>query len=282
MLGGGQIATAVARAAPTQHELVSRTRAQLDIVDAGAVANTLRELKPAWVINAAAFTAVDRAEDMPTEARAVNDLAVGALAESAERNSSRLLHLSTDFVFDGRSNRAYLASDQPNPLNVYGVTKLSGEKHVTMSSAGIVLRTSWVYASVGRNFVLTMLRLMKEKEEITVVSDQIGTPTWAGSAASAIWALIEAGITGGTYHWADLGTASWYDFAVAIQDEALERGLLTRAAAVLPISSAAYPTRAKRPSFSVLDTCSTRSILNIPGRHWRHALRIMLDEIRTA
>jgi dTDP-4-dehydrorhamnose reductase len=167
-------------------------------------------------------------------------------------------------------------------LSVYGATKLAGEHHVLAARSGIVLRTSWVYASVGKNFVLTMLKLMNEREQVSVVCDQVGSPTWAASAAAATWGLIEAAAEGGIYHWTDLGVASWYDFAVAIQEEALARGLLTRAAAVLPIPSAAYPARAKRPSFSVLDTAATRALLNIPTRHWRHNLRKMLDELRAA
>src|SRR6202043_1657687 len=152
-----------------------------------------------------------------------------------------------------------------NPLSVYGVSKLGGERQILKASgSGIVLRTAWVYAAAGRNFVLTMLRLMREKDQVSVVSDQIGTPTWAGGIAATIWGLIEAGAPGGVYHWTDLGVASWYDFAVAIQDEALTRGLLTRAASVVPISTAQYPTRARRPAFSVLDTSATRALIPVP------------------
>ena len=282
ILGGGQIGAAVVKAAPQQCEVISRTRAQLDIADSAAVAKSLAEIRADWVVNAAAYTAVDRAEDEPQIAAAVNDAAVAALAAGAARGDSRLLHLSTDFVFDGTSGRAYLPGDATNPLSVYGATKLAGEHHVVASRSGIVLRTSWVYASSGKNFVLTMLKLMNERAQINVVSDQIGSPTWAASAAAAIWGLIEAAPEGGIYHWTDLGVASWYDFAVAIQEEALARGLLTRTAAVLPIPSAAYPARARRPSFSVLDTSGTRSVVKHPAQHWRHNLRQMLDELRAA
>ena len=150
------------------------------------------------------------------------------------------------------------------------------------AGGGIVLRTAWVYAAAGRNFALTMLRLMREKEQVSVVCDQIGTPTWAASIAAAIWGLIEAGAPGGIYHWTDLGVASWYDFAVAIQDEALARGLLTRAVPIIPIPTSAYPTRARRPAFSVLDTAATRALIKVPARHWRHNLRTMLDGIPTS
>jgi dTDP-4-dehydrorhamnose reductase len=204
------------------------------------------------------------------------------LARAATRNRSRLLHLSTDFVFDGASSRAYSPTDRTKPLSVYGESKLGGERHVLADSSGIVLRTSWVYAAKGKNFVLTMLRLMREKDQIHVVCDQIGAPTWAASAAAAIWGLINVQAEAGIYHWTDLGVASWYDFAVAIQEEGLSLGLLNRAIPILPIKSSAYPARATRPAFSVLDTETTRSLLKLHAHHWRANLRTMLDELRAA
>jgi dTDP-4-dehydrorhamnose reductase len=225
---------------------------------------------------------VDLAEEQPDQAIAANDTAVGILANATAQAGCRLLHLSTDFVFDGKSNRAYLPSDQTNPLSIYGVSKLGGERKALQSAGGIVLRTAWVYASEGRNFVLTMLKLMREKPEIHVVCDQIGAPTWASSAAAAIWGLVEANAPGGIYHWTDLGLASWYDFAVAIQEEAQLKGLLDRAVPIVPIRSAEYPTRAHRPAFSLLDAVSTRAILKVPAHHWRLNLRSMLGELRAA
>jgi dTDP-4-dehydrorhamnose reductase len=280
--GGGQVANAVVAAAPAQHEVLERTQIELDICDANAVARALADTGADWVVNGAAYTAVDLAEDETSLAFAVNETATGVLAAATAQAGSRLLHLSTDFVFDGKSNRAYLPTDQANPLSVYGASKLGGERRVLDGpGAGIVLRTAWVYAAAGRNFVLTMLRLMREKEQLSVVCDQIGTPTWAGSIAAAIWGLVEVAAPGGVYHWTDLGVASWYDFAVAIQDEALARGLLRRAVPITPIPSTAYPTRARRPAFSVLDTSATRALIQAPARHWRHNLRTMLDELRT-
>ena len=169
VLGGGQIATAVVKGAPGGIEVIARARAQLDIADAAAIAKTFADLKPTWVVNAAAYTAVDLAEDNQGQAKAVNDSAVASLAEAAARAGSRLLHLSTDFVFDGTSSRAYLPNDATNPLSVYGATKLAGERHVLADKNGMVLRTSWVYASAGKNFVLTMLKLMKEREQLKIV-----------------------------------------------------------------------------------------------------------------
>jgi dTDP-4-dehydrorhamnose reductase len=280
---GGQVGRAVVRAVGRRHEVIAKARSELDIADAAEVAAAMAAAKPDWVVNGAAYTAVDLAEDEPARAAAINDAAVGILAEAAARSRSRLLHLSTDFVFDGSSNRAYLPGDAPHPLSVYGSTKLAGEKRALESgSAAIVLRTAWVYAAAGKNFVLTMLKLMRERDQVKVVSDQIGAPTWATGLGVVIRDLLEARAPAGIYHWTDLGVASWYDFAVAIQDEALARGLLTRAVPIVPIATQEYPTRATRPAFSVLDTKVTRDAVATPALHWRHNLRMMLDELRAA
>ena len=279
--GGGQVARAVAACVPDGHTILAKTRQELDITDEAAVTATVAASGAAWVVNGAGYTAVDLAEDQAAQAFEINDTAVGSLARAASHAGCRLLHLSTDFVFDGNSSRAYRPGDEPNPLSVYGKSKLGGERRVLTEDAGaIVLRTAWVYAAYGRNFVLTMLRLMREKEHVSVVYDQIGTPTWATGIAAAIWGLIEVAAPGGVYHWTDLGVASWYDFAVAVQDEAMARGLLSRAVPISPIPSAAYPTRAPRPAFSVLDTAATRALVKVPARHWRHNLRTMLDDLR--
>jgi dTDP-4-dehydrorhamnose reductase len=279
----GQVGRAFLGTMPDRHRVIAYARTDLDIADEHAVERALADAGADWIVNAAAYTAVDLAEDEAGRAMAMNDTAVGTLARAAADAGTRLLHLSTDFVFDGKSNRAYLPDDPPHPLNVYGESKLGGERKAMHSGSGaIVLRTAWVYAAAGRNFVLTMLRLMREREQVKVVADQIGSPTWATSLAQAIWDLMEVGAPTGIYHWTDLGVASWYDFAVAIQEEALARGLLTRAASVVPISTAEYPTRAKRPGFSVLNGEATRALVATPAVHWRHNLRKMLDELRTA
>ena len=273
---------AVEKAAPVAVDTVRLGRAELDIVDEQAVKRCLQTVRPDWVVNAAAYTAVDLAEDHAEQAIAANATAVATLAEVCAQIGARLLHLSTDFVFDGATSRAYLPGDRPNPVSVYGSSKRAGELRVLAQPAGLVLRTSWVYASAGKNFVLTMLRLMREKTRLSVVCDQIGAPTWAGGLAETIWGCMQANVNGGVYHWCDLGVASWYDFAVSIQEEALSRGLLTQEVTITPISSTQYPTRAKRPAFSVLDTTATRSALAAPACHWRQNLRVMLDELRAA
>jgi dTDP-4-dehydrorhamnose reductase len=206
--------------------------------------------------------------------------------ESSARRRPRPLPIaafSTDFVFDGQSNRAYLPTDPTNPLSVYGASKLAGERQVLAHAPdAIILRTAWVYASSGKNFALTMLRLMREREEVRVVADQIGTPTWASGIAQAIWGFIEVAAAPGIYHWTDLGVASWYDFAVAIQDEALARGLLTRAVPVIPIATAAYPDACEAPRVQRARYRVREAVVPYPAHHWRHHLRMMLDELRAA
>ena len=281
--GGGQVARAVAASAPPDHAVILRTRQELDIGDESAVVSALRDEPADWIVNGAAYTAVDLAEKEPDEARAVNDTAVGNIARAARGAGARLLHLSTDFVFDGAANRAYRSDDPTKPSSVYAATKRDGEvRALTEGEGAVVIRTAWVYASTGRNFVLTMLRLMRERDEVRVVADQIGTPTWATGLARAIWGFIEADAAPGIYHWTDQGLATWYDFAVAIQEEALARGLLSRAVPVIPIATEAYPTPARRPAFSALNCESARSIVPNLAHHWRHNLRMMLDELRTA
>lgn len=280
---GGQVGRVLVESAPAGHRVTARTRAEADLCEPAALERLLVETRPDWVVNAGAYTAVDLAEDEPQKAAAINDLAVGELARTAARAGCRVVHLSTDFVFDGTSSRAYLPGDVPHPLSVYGASKLGGERRILEGGCGgLVLRTAWVYASSGRNFVLTMLRLMRERTEVRVVADQIGAPTWARSLAAIVWDLIGAEAPPGIYHWTDCGVASWYDFAVAIQEEALARGLLPRPAAILPIATADYPTRARRPAFSVLDSSATRALTRAPAVHWRVNLRNMLDEFRTA
>ena len=278
---GGQVGRAVAAGCPPEHELRALDRSSLDIADERAVNAVLATAQFDWVVNAAAYTAVDAAEDAPAAAAAINSRAVGTIAAAARLNGARLLHLSTDFVFDGSASRAYATDAATNPLSVYGKTKLTGEHAALAVPGNLVLRTSWVYAASGRNFVLTMLKLMRERDAIRVVCDQIGSPTWTGSLAGAIWALMALPAAGGILHWSDDGVASWYDFAVAIQEEALACGLLSRKIAIEPIRTADYPTRAVRPAFSVLDTGSAKSLTQLPPVHWRESLRTMLREFRS-
>jgi dTDP-4-dehydrorhamnose reductase len=230
------------------------------------------------VVNAAGYTAVDRAEAEPDAAHAVNEEGARHLAEAAAEVGARMLHFSTDYVFDGKQARPYAPGDRPNPLNAYGVSKLAGERAVlgTLGDRAVIVRTAWVYAATGRNFLRTMLRLLNEREQVTVVSDQIGTPTSAASVALATWAIAGRPGVHGIAHWTDGGVASWYDFAVAIREESLAMGLLRRAATILPIATAEYPTPACRPHYSVLDCSATQSALGMAPDHWRAELRRIL------
>jgi dTDP-4-dehydrorhamnose reductase len=279
----GQVGRAVINAAPAMAEVVAVTHDELDIGDAIAVDQYVSVAKPHVIVNAAAYTAVDRAESEPDAARHVNTEGPANLAGSAAAVGARLVHLSTDFVFDGASSRPYLPDDPTNPLSVYGSTKRDGELAVraTLPEA-VVLRTAWVYDAIGRNFLLTMLRLMRERGTVRVVADQFGTPTAAHSLAEAVWAIIARPAVTGTHHWTDSGVASWYDFAVAIAEESASAGKGSVTVNVIPISTADYATPAKRPGFSVLDTTATSAALELTPRHWRQNLRQVIGEVSVA
>lgn len=273
---GGQLGRALLTAGPAGWDVIGLDRARLDLADPQAIARVMDQERPDLVINAAAYTAVDRAEDDRAAAQAVNGDAVGVIAAALGRNGGQLVQVSTDFVFDGRSSTPYPPDAARNPLSVYGATKASGEDQA--GADAIICRTSWAYAAGGANFVRTMLRLMKERDRLNVVGDQIGAPTWARSLADTLWALADRGTPGEIYHHQDAGVASWYDFAVAIQEEALEAGLLDRAIEISPIASEDYPTPARRPAFSVLDMRSTAAVTGNRPTHWRENLRRMLKE----
>ena len=276
--GNGQLGKALSRMAPAAASIISYDRNMLDITNAGAVEAAVRELRPEIVFNAAAYTAVDKAESEEAAAFAVNATAVGYLAEAARRIGAQFVHVSTDFVFDGRSGVPYAPNAPTAPLGVYGRTKLAGE--MAVGEGALIVRTAWVYAPKGGNFVRSMLRLMAERSEVRVVSDQIGTPTYAPGLAAALWTMAIKG-TEGIHHYTDAGACSWYDFAVAIQEEALAAGLLDRTIPVVPINAIEYPTPAQRPHYSVLDKTSTFVVLGGPTLHWRENLRKMMAEIKT-
>ena len=281
--GRGQVGRAVIDAAPAEAQLITLAHADLDIGDAGAVDRHVRAAKPDVIVNAAAYTAVDRAESEPDLARRANTEGPANLASAAAAVRARLVHLSTDFVFDGLASKPYRPDDPTNPLSVYGSTKLDGEIAVREALPdAVVLRTAWVYDARGRNFLLTMLRLMRERGTVRVVADQFGTPTAAHSIAEAIWRIIARPAVIGTHHWTDSGVASWYDFAVAIAEEATSAGKGSATTSVIPISTADYPTPAKRPRFSVLDKTATCAALELTPRHWRENLRQVIGEIPVA
>jgi dTDP-4-dehydrorhamnose reductase len=279
---GGQLGQALLRTRPAEVEAVALGRAELDITQSDSVAQSLQQHRPTVVINASAYTAVDRAESDSAAAYATNADAVGALARACAAQRIRFIHVSTDFVFGGSSGRPYRPDDATAPLGVYGASKLAGEQQVA-ALAGLdwcVVRTAWVYAASGKNFVLTMLRLFNERPVVRVVADQVGAPTSADSLAQCVWRAAAAKDVRGILHFTDAGVASWYDFAVAIYEEATQLGLLTRPVDVQPIRTEDYPTPARRPSYSVLDVTATSAALGLTPVHWRTNLRKVLRELR--
>jgi dTDP-4-dehydrorhamnose reductase len=278
---GGQLGRELRASAPPDWRVRACTAAELDVTHPESVAAAFGRERPDLVINAAAYTGVDAAEREAERAEAVNARGAALVAEECRRAGARLIHLSTDFVFDGTQGRPYEPGDRPNPLGVYGRTKLAGEREVLRicDHRALVIRTAWLYASHGRNFVLTMLRLMRERDRVGVVADQVGTPTWARALAESVWAAAGRPELSGLHHWTEAGVASWYDFAVAIQEEAVALGLLAHAVPVHPLRTDDYPTPARRPRYSVLDKSATWAALDRPVRHWRQSLRLMLGEL---
>ena len=271
----GQLGRALAATVPPGWTCVALDRAGLDLADAPSIRAVVEVHRPDLILNAAAYTAVDRAESEEALATAINGTAVGLLREAADALGAHLVHISTDFVFDGSSSRAYAPGDPLAPLGAYGRSKAAGE--APPGPGATAIPTPWVPAPSGAKFPPPMLRLMRERDEVRVVADQIGAPTWASGLARVAWALGERR-AGGVFHHSDAGVASWYDFALAVQEEALALGLLSREVPVVPIATADYPTPAARPAFSLLDSSATRALLGWPAVHWRVQLRSMLKE----
>lgn len=280
----GQLGYELQRTVPAGASVLAVDIDTLDLTNATAVDAFVAAHRPSVIINGAAYTAVDKAEEQPAIAEAVNVAAAQSLAESARRHGARMIQISTDFVFGGASGLPWTPRDPTAPQSVYGRTKRDGE-NATLSTLGdgaLVIRTAWLYSAHGGNFVKTMLRLMSERDEVRVIADQIGTPTWANSLANTIWAAVARPGVAGILHWTDAGVASWYDFAVAIQEEAVSRRMLTRVVPIRAIPTSAYPTPAQRPTYSVLDKSETESALGVTPVHWRTNLRLMLDELTNA
>ena len=257
---------------------------QLNISDFEEARTIISRIKPDFIINAAAYTAVDKAESDIDNAYAVNTKGVENLANICKEVNAKLIHVSTDFVFDGSKSTPYKITDKPIPLCVYGTSKLRGEDAIreVLPKSSCIIRTAWVYSIYGNNFVKTMLRLMQEKDELSIVCDQVGTPTWASGLANTIWQLVlntEADLPA-LLHWTDNGVTTWYDFAVSIQELAFEKGLITKNIPISAIPSSAYPTAAKRPSFSVLDKTEVELVFDENTIHWRKQLSAMLDVLQ--
>lgn len=295
----GQLGRALVASAPQQLagdplQLVASARnaaegvCALDLADSDACREWVLEHRPDWVINAGAYTAVDQAESEPDLAMAINAEAPRAFAEALAVTGGRLLQVSTDFVFDGSQGHPYATDQLLRPLGSYGLSKAEGEQAVAgvlglgPGGRGLILRTSWLYGPVGRNFLLTMLRLHQlkaaQEEPLRVVADQVGAPTSTVGLARACWSALDRTCTG-ILHWSDAGAASWYDFAMAIGELAVDIGLLAKGAQVEPISTSDYPTPAKRPAYSLLECVGSREQLGLTALHWRDALREVIQGV---
>jgi dTDP-4-dehydrorhamnose reductase len=272
---GGQLGRELVARLPAAGRTIACDRATLDVTDAAAIVAIVRRNAPQFIVNAAAYTAVDRAESERDLAFAVNAHAPEALAREAKRVGAVLIHYSTDYVFDGTKATPYSERDATRPLSVYGASKRAGEQAIEASgAAAIVLRTSWVYARHGTNFLTTMERLAKERDELRVVADQTGVPNWARALANATAQLIERGrdalgTHAGLYHLSAQGACTWYDFACAI--------LRDRGTRVLPITTAEYPTPARRPAYGVLDASRFAQTFGFALSAWESTLRECLD-----
>jgi len=281
----GQLGEELERTLPSIGEVIGVGRERLDLTQPEAIRQVINEVKPNFVVNPAAYTAVDKAESEPELANAINAIAPAIIAIECQKLGIPIIHVSTDYVFDGNKNYPYQETDNTNPLSVYGQTKLGGEIAIQHNCQNyIILRTAWVYGIGGKgNFVKTMLRLGKERAEIRVVADQIGSPTCTADLASAITQLITQfrPEIAGIYHYTNSGVASWYDFAVAIFEEAKILGWDLKVQRVIPITTPEYPTPARRPAFSVLSCGKISTVLGTFPPHWRQELRKMLAELYT-
>jgi dTDP-4-dehydrorhamnose reductase len=275
--GRGLVARALLANAPDRAEVTARSRQQLDIRDRGAVEAAFGELVPDVVINAAAFTDCDLAETKADHAQAVNAHGVANLAEACRATCARLVQISSDYVFDGKASRPYCIDDNPNPINVYGQSKLDGERAALLLPNSLVVRTAWVYGSPGADFVSKILDRLATMRSVPVVGDQVGTPTNADSLARAIWRLVSVE-SAGIHHYTDDGAATWFDFATEIRSEAIRLGMIDRAANVTKVTSAIFDSPASRPAYSVLDKSKTWPITGNP-RCWNHELGLYLERI---
>jgi dTDP-4-dehydrorhamnose reductase len=265
------------------------TDREVDITDLSALGDYAEKYPVAWIINCAAYTAVDKAEDDPETCRRLNELGAANIAVCAKNTGARLIHISTDYVFDGngikdgtQKLRPYREDDKTNPTGIYGLTKRDGELAVMENNpCSFIIRTAWLYGKYGNNFVHTMLRLMNEREEIKVVDDQYGSPTWAFDLAFSVIAVIKAADSGkdipfGIYHYTNEGNITWFDFAKEIYRQGREQGRISKDCTVNPCTSGEYPAKVKRPAYSVLDKSKIKLTIGIDIPAWDVSLKEFL------
>ena len=284
----GQLGQTLIKTKPQNIEIIECSRSNIDLSNLELINDFILSSKANFVINSAAYTAVDKAELESELAYQINAEAPNAIANAVSKTKGSLIHISTDFVFDGTKNLPYKPKDHVNPLGVYGKSKAKGEEYVLKLKNNYVVRTSWLYGDFGKNFCLTMLRLHKEKslakEPLRVVYDQIGVPTSTYSLSRFCWKIIDSlsnsKIIPSLLHWSDAGVASWFDFAFAIGEIGVEKGLISEAAKVIPIKTIEYKTPAKRPHFSLLNCEESTNILKENQFHWRVELKKVMEEIK--
>ncbi|MBD2683020.1 MULTISPECIES: dTDP-4-dehydrorhamnose reductase [Nostoc] len=279
----GQVGQELQQILPSHYgNVISVARPIVDLTEPDTLRNVIRSNQPQIIINAAAYTAVDKAESESEQAYAINATAPLILAEESQKLGAFLIHISTDYVFDGNGCRPYQETDATNPLSVYGKTKLAGEQAIRENCTHhLILRTAWVYGNFGKsNFVKTMLRLGGQRPELRIVADQIGSPTWAKDIATVIAEIIPnlSLDIAGTYHYTNSGVASWYDFAIAIFEEAQQLGFPLKVENIIPITTPEYPTPARRPPYSVLACGKISALLGTHPPHWRQRLCQMLKD----
>ena len=286
----GQLGKEIIKNKPNYVDLIIPNRNILNLEKEEDCYNSIKKIKPDWVINSGAYTNVENAEKNQKLAFKINCECPCYFAKAIGDFGGKLLQLSTDFVFDGNQNTPYSPKDQRNPINVYGKSKAEGEilieKTLPNSNKYLILRTSWLMGPIGKNFAINILKLLKERETLSIVNDQYGSPTSTNSLTKVIWKIIECDYKNqyinmpNILHWSDSGIASWYDVAVQIKEIAIESGILRHDKLILPISSSKYPTFAKRPKFSVLNSTLTNNILNLPHNHWRSSLKDFMKLIK--
>lgn len=280
----GQLASELMLSNPIGEQCIAIGSSILDISSSEACVSILSKYKPKVVINAAAYTAVDTAEQESEKAFSINAGGVKNLSMACKAVGAKLIHISTDFVFDGEATQPYTENETTNPINVYGKSKLAGEQFVNkiLPDDSLIIRTSWVYSEFGKNFLKTMLYLMGRRSKINVVSDQFGCPTSAKGLSQIIWMIVQENksmICGDIYNWSDKGIVSWFEFASKIYQLSLELGLLKDEVALEAIPTEQYPTAASRPKFSALDTNAIEKKLNIESLDWDEQLKIVLQEM---
>ena len=284
----GQLGQTLIKTKPQNIEIIECNRSNIDLSNLELINDFILSSNANFVINSAAYTGVDKAELESELAYQINAEAPNAISNAVSKIKGSLIHISTDFVFDGTKNLPYKPKDHVNPLGVYGKSKAKGEEYVLKLKNNYVVRTSWLYGDFGKNFCLTMLRLHKEKslakEPLRVVYDQIGVPTSTYSLSRFCWKIIDSlsnsKIIPSLLHWSDAGVASWFDFAFAIGEIGVEKGLISEAAKVIPIKTNEYPLPAKRPHFSLLNCEESTNILKENQFHWRVELKKVMDEIK--